>query len=590
MAVVIKDQQTEWLEVAQLEELKSQGYKVVRGFDRPVVLFYDQGQVYALDNRCPHLGFPLHRGTLKDGILVCHWHHARFDVQSGCTFDLWADDVPSYPVKVEDHRVYIGRSAVDERERWFRRLREGMEQNISLIICKAVLALLKLKVDYRDIVRSAALFGTQNRDTWGPGLTILTAMANLVPHLPEDIAYLALSQGISRTAQDCAGMSPHRERQPLDIEGKGMPLLKHWMRQWTITRHRDAAERTFLTALEKGYSPSELADLLFGAITERPYADVGHPFDFTNKAFELLDLIGWENARQVLPSVIPGIVAARGGEETTAWRYPVDLIPLVKEAEAQLPSLLEQGQGKAWNQEPALLQVLLGDDPKAMVEALKTALAEGARPDQLSRLLAYAGAMRIARFGTANEFGDWDTALHTFTYANAVHQAVKRSPTPEVIRGIFHGAISVYLDRFLNMPPAKLPTETGDLDQEPSDLGEILQQLMEALDQQLNVRKAGRLVARYMTLGHPEEPLIATLTEAVVREDAAFHTFQMLEAGIQQYQEWGNRPEGWNILVAIARYLAAHSPTQRAFLQTAEIVRRLHRGEDLYAEEEKGEE
>jgi hypothetical protein len=66
-----------------------------------------------------------------------------------------------------------------------------------------------------------------------------------------------------------------------------------------------------------------------------------------------------------------------------------------------------------------------------------------------------------------------------------------------------------------------------------------------------------------------------------VREDADFHTFQMLEAGIRQHEEWQGQPEGKHILVAVARFLAAHSPTQRAQLQTAEVALRLHRGESL---------
>jgi nitrite reductase/ring-hydroxylating ferredoxin subunit len=31
--------------------------------------------------------FPLHRGSIEDGILTCRWHHARFDLRSGSTFD-----------------------------------------------------------------------------------------------------------------------------------------------------------------------------------------------------------------------------------------------------------------------------------------------------------------------------------------------------------------------------------------------------------------------------------------------------------------------------------------------------------------------
>ena len=46
------------------------------------------------------------------------------------------------------------------------------------------------------------------------------------------------------------------------------------------------------------------------------------------------------------------------------------------------------------------------------------------------------------RFGTSNEFPDWITALHTFTYCNALHQAMKRCPSAELLRGVLHGALN----------------------------------------------------------------------------------------------------------------------------------------------------
>jgi nitrite reductase/ring-hydroxylating ferredoxin subunit len=58
-----------------------------RGGHRPILVIYDRGRVFALDNRCPHMGFPLERGSVEDGILTCHWHHARFDLESGCPGD-----------------------------------------------------------------------------------------------------------------------------------------------------------------------------------------------------------------------------------------------------------------------------------------------------------------------------------------------------------------------------------------------------------------------------------------------------------------------------------------------------------------------
>ena len=90
-----------------LAELKIKGRLVVHGGHRPILVIYDRGRVFALDNRCPHMGFPLERGSVEDGILTCHWHHARFDLESGCTFDLWADDVPICPVEVRNGDVWV---------------------------------------------------------------------------------------------------------------------------------------------------------------------------------------------------------------------------------------------------------------------------------------------------------------------------------------------------------------------------------------------------------------------------------------------------------------------------------------------------
>jgi hypothetical protein len=435
-------------------------------------------------------------------------------------------------------------------------------------------------------------------------MTILTAMANLVPSLPEEEAYLALFQGIAHVADDCDGQAPRRDRHPLETDELDHETLKHWFHYWTLVRHRDGAERTLLTAIEHARSPAMIADILFSAATDRYFADGGHTLDFINKAFELLDLVGWNHAPEILPTVVRQLVAARGGEETNAWRHPIDLVPLLEKAFEELPTLLREGsagapaENHAMHDDPhvtELAHAILGDQPAAIVTALLDSIRGGAHPLDLTKALAYAAALRIAHFGTANELADWITALHTFTYANALHQAMKRLPTTSndpgstssVLRGVFHGAMSVYLDRFLNIPPARLPSQRGEsLDDQPHDASALRVKFLAALDSQQQVDQAARIVARYVSLGHAVEPLLATLTHAVVREDANFHTFQMLEAGIRQYHEWRGSEPGTHILIAMARYLAAHSPTQRAQLQTAQIALRLHRGEALYEDDE----
>ena len=133
---------------------------------------------------------------------------------------------------------------------------------------------------------------------------------------------------------------------------------------------------------------------------------------------------------------------------------------------------------------------------------------------------------------------------------------------------------------------ALLGPRTGEqLDDLPADAETIRVTLLDAFDRQRQVDPAARLVARHLTLGHPPQALIATLARAVLREDAGFHAYQMLEAGVRQFTVWGNTDEGRHILIAVARHLAGHSPTERAALQTADIAQRLMRGGELHQEE-----
>jgi nitrite reductase/ring-hydroxylating ferredoxin subunit len=586
-------------------ELKAKGGRlVIHGpHHRPVLVVYDAGRVFALDNRCPHMGFPLDRGSVEDGILTCHWHHARFDLASGCTFDLWADDVPTCPVEVRgDGEVWVWPTfeADAAAAHWGRRLQDGLANNLGLVIAKSVHGQLTAGVPRVEVVRQAALFGARNRDGgWGVGLTILTALGNVLPMLREREVYLGLFQGARRVAADCVGQAPRRERAALASRPE-FPVLKRWLRGWIAVRHREAAERTVLTAIAAGAPASALADLLVAAGTERAFADDGHVLDFVNKAFECLDLIGFEHASELLPGLVPVLVAGRGAEESTEWRSPVDLVALCREGAEELARAFtaEPGQPRPWPGHVSLAEEgLLGDDPAAIVGALTAAARAGASPADLGRSLAYAAALRVARFGNANEHADWETAHHAFTHANAVHQLLKRMGAgtegdaaahgQATARAILHGAMAVYLARYLNVPPARLPGEVGGppLDDLPTDKEALGAALLDAFDRQLQTDATARLVARYLTLGHEAQALVATLGRALLREDAGFHAYQMFEAGVRQLAEWGgDTAQGRHVLVAVARYLAAHAPTERSALQTAEIARRLMHGAPVHVD------
>jgi len=308
---------------------------------------------------------------------------------------------------------------------------------------------------------------------------------------------------------------------------------------------------------------------MFAAVTDHVFIDEGHTVDFTNKAFELVDLIGADSAPLLLPALVQQTAAATRHEELSAWRHPHDLAALIEQTE------LVPGDGTLTDAEVAALAWrLLDEDPEAVVGSLVAAGADGASAEQLARSVAHAATLRVLRFHTQNDHRDWDSVHHGLTTANAVHQAITRAPTAELLRGVVHSAMKVYLDRFLNIPAARPPSSADG----------SLEALATCWNTQGQVEEAGAEAYGFLVGGGDPAELIAALGHALLVEDADFHWFQIYEASIRQYHAWpAGSEQGRLTLVAFARFLAAHTPTRRELSRLTDIARRLRRGDELFA-------
>jgi nitrite reductase/ring-hydroxylating ferredoxin subunit len=573
-----------WLRALAASKLPEGQRRTVVVGGHTVVLFNSHSRLFAVDNRCPHMGFPLDRGTVRDCILTCHWHHARFDLETGGTFDQWADDVRVFPVRIENGAVLVDvADRGDRRQHFLRRLGDGLERDIPLVIAKSVIGLLDRGGDPREVTRAGLEFGVRNRrDGWSAGLTILTCMANLAPWLNADDRLRATYHGLAAVAEDSAGHAPRFTVRPLPGKPADLATLKRWFRRFVEVRDSEGAERCITTAVRSGADSSALADMMFSAATDHRYLSTGHVLDFTNKAFEALDHGAHDLAEPVLASLAGSYATGERMEEANAWRNPTDLIGICERAFDAIPRALEadrRRQSHSWSGREELATVLLGDEPQAIADAMLTALCDGASLSALAATVAYAAGRRIAQFHVSNEFGDWDTAHHGFTFANAVHQAIQRAPSAELLRGAFDAAMGIYLNRFLNVPAAKIPTANDTAGADPHELLEALPGL---LDRQQQVDEVAELVAGYLAQSGERDAIIAALGRALLREDRDFHTIQNFEAAVRVHSYLGASPAGGQVLVATARYLAAHSPTVRAQGQTWNVATRLHRGDHLF--------
>ena len=529
------------------------------------------------------------------------------------------------------------------------RLRRGMEMGVGLVQAKSLISLLGDRAGLLPIVASVVDYAAANVTNFGEGMVRLTCVARLAPWLSDETLYLGVSYAVRQLADEANAGMARRPRDPLAPPAPNA-ALKGWLRQWVMTRHRDAIERTLLAGVANGLPAADLADLLYGAAADRLYANTGHLFDACNKALELTDLLDGSAPDDLLALLAPALADARGEEESTPWHHPVEIAAAVRAAEQRLPALLANGgatptgttagtgarsgantangapaagtpagatdlpggpaaaatatvpAGAAAGAgapvlldaaaEDALVAQILGDDPLDVIAAVEGALAAGAAPAAVGAAITRAAGLRLARFATSNEVSDWFNPQHTLIFCNAVQRALLRTTGPDVVRALYQAAIAVYMDRYLNVPAAKLPAERGAVRPaaDAAAAASLLDELLGALDNRAEVERAAELTSSYLRTPAGDwhahlRRLVDRLAFATLREDLDFHTLQVLEAAATQLAARGNDRGAEQIMVGVVRNLAAHCPTQRAGYQTAVIARRLQHGEELFADD-----
>ena len=359
-----------------LADLQREGRLLCKVGSLPVVVVWHEGKALAIEDRCPHLGFPLHQGTVEAGLLTCHWHHARFDLVSGCTLDPWADDAQGFDVESRGDDVIVhaarrGRS----RRAVQQRLRDGLEQGLTLVIAKAVQGLLEASVPPAEIVRTGIEFGcTYRADGWGVG-----------PHdarCDGERPRSARSRRPDARARARARVRQSRHTRPARPASRSSRCARTsststGCRTGTggSSRRAPRTRRSELlaTAIHAGAPLSDVEGFMEAAVTDHVFIDEGHTLDFTNKAFEALGHVGDdEAAARAADRSCAQTAAAQRSEEFSEWRHPHDLLALVREAEAALPAAQAEGRAHAGECDDVagLAWRFLDEDPEEVVGAL----------------------------------------------------------------------------------------------------------------------------------------------------------------------------------------------------------------------------
>jgi nitrite reductase (NADH) small subunit len=96
-----------WTKVAALSDIPTEGLGLaVKAEGLGVAIFRWDDKLYAIEDLCPHLGFPLSEGMMISGVVVCGWHGWRIRLEDGaCGREKTCTKV--FPCEVRDGDVYV---------------------------------------------------------------------------------------------------------------------------------------------------------------------------------------------------------------------------------------------------------------------------------------------------------------------------------------------------------------------------------------------------------------------------------------------------------------------------------------------------
>jgi nitrite reductase/ring-hydroxylating ferredoxin subunit len=368
----------DWVRAMAVADIPDGGASSFAHADKRIAVFRTSGGVFACDNRCPHQGYALVRGEVRAGVLTCAWHNWKFELGTGqCRHG--GENIRTYPVQVKDGQVFINLAdppAEVIRPDLFRSLLAGMDDLDTGRVARDTLRLQKIGTPLADVIREGVRYAAPRAENgWDHSLATLADCLRMSEFFAESLRALPVIQGLT-VASETQIRRPARPRpdpiDPAQAYGSVSEALKAYP-VLVDAELADDAEALLRGLIAVGVPARELRHALLSAVTDH-FLAYGHSMIFVQKAFELLDQIGWQEADAVLSPLVPEMVLGT--------RY--DRLPYMRKFgrawEQAAPDLevLARRPGTGEFDQPGYFRALTDGSPQDALGALVRALDGGA--------------------------------------------------------------------------------------------------------------------------------------------------------------------------------------------------------------------
>lgn len=266
---------------------------------KQIAVFKVGENIYAVDNRCPHEGYPLAEGHVDDDcMLTCNWHNWKFRLQDGeCV--LGGDDVRTYPVKQKDGNVWVDIADPPPEEvqaRVLQGLRRAFDERDFGRICREITRLHHYGLD-PQVALTAAIGWSHDRFEYGT----THAYAACADWLAKYGAYdgdwekqlICLAETVDHMAFDAL------RQPPFPFAKSGEAFEESAFTDAVEREDFETAESIVARGFDDGLQWSDM-ESAFASAALAHFNSFGHSLIYVYKASQVLDLADNEIARYLI--------------------------------------------------------------------------------------------------------------------------------------------------------------------------------------------------------------------------------------------------------------------------------------------------
>ena len=544
-----------FVKVAALSDVTDGKPRAVRVEGHSIALFQHEGAVYATDNQCPHMGYPLVRGRVRKGVLSCDWHGWSYDMEGGGCFTGGCDDLATFPVEVRNGDIYIDVASGGKKrdDAHFLLLKEGLLSTDNWTLSKAIAIMLAKGVSEEEtlelMVKHMGHHISTDRNAFEGGRKLAMMMNGVSVarmYQPEDrlIPLMMAADGASGRLGD----RPDRKPLPPPVDWQ---KLQDWIRVFTTDKEWEGIEKCLITARQLGGNDEKVIPLFFECSVEPFFLNhYRNLIDLTHLA-ELLEQFGWELTEELVCSLGAKILGQGRGRPGELHREAIEKLEEIDHIFDKLPQETSTESSVDYD-EDKFSAALVSGDLDEVFDAVTEMLTAGVPINTLATTMVITAADRMARTPVNMSPGWWDLQ-DEMEIASTVRKVLRYGGTKVAAKALYHAAWRFFNNRWLNirhqpLTASRTPATTVVLDEDTALAG-----ILEGIES-VRIQEIGRRTREYLNAGCSAERLMSEMGLCILKDDNGSDLLSAIRIVSEEWKTCEAHPARNQLIVGLARW------------------------------------